>query len=440
MTRTEHRPATDATADPLAGVKVIDCDAHWTEPPDLWSARAPKSMRDQVPYQTEVDGNTVWYLNGESWASIGGNSIARNRRKVLGSHVVQPFAEIDSSSWDVTERLRILDEMGIHAQILYPNGIGFSSNHIFAIKDERQRQAILSMYNDYLVEVQEASNNRLFPQAILPIWDMDLTVREMTRLIDKGIRGFTLSDKPELVGLPELPEPFFDPMWDLFNESGAVPNFHIGSGARREEVEASRQGARFKPSPGDQPAGPVVAAPAWRSFGLQRKLAVTACLAHTSNMRIVVNLCHSDLFDRYPKLKIVSAESGIGWIPFILEDMEYQYDEMVTLPDERGLAKRRPSEYFFEHLYVMFWFERSAPLKLMQEIGINNVLVETDIPHPTCLYPNPKEHFAKVLADLDDAARRRILQDNAAELYRIPLARRERDACLPLTSPAAWSS
>ena len=190
-------------------------------------------------------------------------------------------------------------------------------------------------------------------------------------------------------------------------------------------MEALRNSTSIEVKQGEQPPVPTeipkVASPTWRSFGPQRKLAVHASQMYMSNVRIIVNLCNSNLFDRFPNVKIVSAESGIGWVPFILEAMEYQYDEMITLPDEVGLAKRRPVEYFRDHLYVMFWFERSAPAKLIEDIGVNNVLVETDLPHPTCLYPSPKEHFARVMSNLDDHAQRRILQDNAAELYRIPL-------------------
>ncbi|MEV5848663.1 amidohydrolase family protein [Streptomyces sp. NPDC051985] len=411
----------------FADVKVIDCDAHWTEPSDLWSARVPAGLEDQVPVQKTVDGRTAWYLDGEVWASTGGNTITVDRKKILGSHVVQPFADVDRSAWAVKERLEIMDDMGIHAQILYPNGIGFASNHIFAIKDERQRQLVLSLYNDHLIEVQRASGNRLFPQGVLPVWDMDLTIKEMTRLVDQGMRGFTLSDKPELLGLPELAEPYFEPMWDLFNESGAVANFHIASGQRREDLEALRNPTTI---PVDQTRQrqpklqkpPAVAAPTWRMFGPQRRLAVSAAQMYMSNVRIIVNLCNSELFDRFPNLKIVSAESGIGWVPFLLEAMEYQYDEMLTLPHELGLTRRRPIEYFRDHIFVMFWFERSAPEKLIEDIGVNNILVETDLPHPTCLYPTPKEHFDRVLSGVGEQARRRILQDNAAELYRIPLS------------------
>jgi predicted TIM-barrel fold metal-dependent hydrolase len=403
---------------------LVDCDAHFTEPPDLWSSRAPVSRQARMPEQRTVDGRTGWYVDGELWASIGGNTIRQGRKKVLGEHIIQPFEEVDPAAWDVKERLALMDEQGIEAQVVYPNGVGFASNHIFAIADAAQRAEILQVFNDFYVDLQRNSGERLIPQAMLPIWDMDLTIKEMTRLLDKGIRGFTLSDKPELLGLPELPEPYFEPMWNLFNESGAVVNFHIGAGNRREEVEAIRAARYAKPDAVPTPPAtpPTVAAPSWRSFGVQRRFAVGATQVSMSNVRIIVNLCMSNLFDRYPKLQVVSAESGIGWIPFILESMEFQLDEMVTNPDEVAFQKRRPSEYFRDHIYVMFWFETFGPQSMIPTIGADRVLLETDLPHPTCLYPNAREHFDKVLAGLDEESRRRIIRQNAIDLYKLELA------------------
>lgn len=409
--------------DPLGGVQIVDCDAHFTEPADLWSSRVPESLKGTVPEMRTVDGSTAWYLDDDIWASTGGNTIGKGRQKVLGSHVLQPFDLVDDSSWNVAERLQLMDEMGVAAQIVYPNGVGFASNHIFAVEDLDRRFLILQTYNDFYLDVQEQSGGRILPQAILPIWDMQLTVKEMTRLLDRGIRGFTLSDKPEMLGLPELPEPFFEPMWDLFNESGAVANFHIGSGKRREEVEATRRSKvghslqEFDQTPVDPKLAPTVAAPAWRSFGRQRRLAVHSTQQYMSNVRIIVNLCNSNLFDRYPKLKIVSAESGIGWIPFVLEAMEYQFDEMVTDPEEIGLTERRPSEYFADHIWVMFWFEKLGAQKLVEDIGVDRILVETDVPHPTCLYPDTRTRLAQALSNCSEGDRARMLRDNAADLY-----------------------
>ena len=403
------------------GLKIIDCDAHFTEPADLWTSRVPASWQDRVPTQVETDGRTSWHLDGALWASIGGNTIRNGREKVLGEHVVQPFDQIDDSAWDVKERLALMDHMGIEAQVVYPNGIGFASNHVFAIEDIEQRMLVLQTYNDFYIDIQNESGGRLIPQALLPIWDMDATVKEMTRLIDLGMKGFTLSDKPEMLGLPELPDPYFDPMWDIFNETGAVPNFHIGAGARKEELEAIRASRYLsEDEAAAKAAAPkAVADPAWNAFGHQRRLAVGATQMYMSNVRIIANLTMSNLFDRYPKLKIVSAESGIGWVPFILESLEFQLDEMVTDPAEKALVQRRPTEYFRDHIYVMFWFEEHAPQTMIEKIGVNNVLVETDVPHPTCLYPGAREHFSNVLGGLDEHTRRRVLHDNAAELYRL---------------------
>jgi len=96
-------------------LEIIDCDAHLTERPDIWSSRAPASWRDRMPVQRTVDGVTSWYLDGAPWASTGGNTIRTGRRKVLGTHILQPFDTIDPVAWSVPDRLMLLDEMGVLA-------------------------------------------------------------------------------------------------------------------------------------------------------------------------------------------------------------------------------------------------------------------------------------------------------------------------------------
>jgi predicted TIM-barrel fold metal-dependent hydrolase len=408
--------ATVAADEVLGGLSIVDADAHFTEPPDLWTSRAPASMKDQMPVMRTSDDVSAWYLDSTPLCSIGGNTLSRGGQKQLGTLCIQPWDVVDESTWDVKARLALIDQMGVYAQILYPNAIGFASNTMFAIKDIKRRALIQGIYNDFLVDVQRESGNRLLPQAVLPVWDMDLTVKEMTRLRDRGVTGFTISDKPHTVGLPDLDSPYFAPMWALGNEMGAVFNFHIGSG--------------FGPRGDGDPVmaeiirtgNPVMVANPdlyFESFGPQRRLAILATQFYMSNARIIINLCMGNMFDRYPNLKISSAESGIGWVPFILEAMEYQLDEMVTDPAEVGLQQRRPTEYFRDHIYVSFWFEKVGPSKLIEDIGVENVLVETDVPHPTCIYPGARERLAKSMAGLNPHTRRRILQDNAAELYGI---------------------
>ena len=116
----------------------------------------------------------------------------------------------------------------------------------------------------------------------------------------------------------------------------------------------------------------------------------------------------------------MSAESGIGWVPFVLEACEYQLDEMVTTREETSFQKLRPTEYFRNNIYVMSWFEKSA-MKVLDDVGVDNVMLMTDIPHPTCLYPNSREYFAEVTKNLTPEVRAKLVQDNAARVYGIDI-------------------
>jgi len=386
----------------MDGLQIIDADSHFAEPADLWTSRAPAAYRDRVPQIREIDGQKTWVLDGQYWTGLGGHTIAKGQTKTLGT-LCLPFDDIDDSAWGVKGRLELMDKQGVYAAVLYPNSIGFASNALFGIEDIDFRNLVSSIYNDSLVDVQNESRGRLLPQAVLPVWDMDRTVKEMHRLIDAGITGFTITDKPHMVGLPDLDQPYFAPLWSVANEAGAVINFHIGSGA--------------PPTMGRQsPVGAATSDIYWQSFGPQRRLAVLATQFYMSNVRIITNLIMSDMFDRYPQVKVVSAESGIGWVPFVLEACEYQLDEMVTEPSEVRLQSRRPTEYFRSNVYVMSWFERSG-LKLVDDIGVDNVMLMTDIPHPTCLFPNTREYFASTTAHLSPEVRRKVVQDNAARVY-----------------------
>ena len=133
----------------------------------------------------------------------------------------------------------------------------------------------------------------------------------------------------------------------------------------------------------------------------------------------MTNIILSGMLDRHPELKIVSVESGVGWIPFILETLDYELAE--NAPERFDSLQLKPSEYFKRQLYATFWFERSngnLPA-LIAAVGEDNVLFETDFPHPTCLYPNPLGEVADKLAMLTPDVQRKILSDNARQLYRL---------------------
>jgi len=100
--------------DPLfKGIKIVDCDTHFTEPPDLWTANAPAGMKDKMPHVKRINGADHWFVGEKNFGSMGGNVIAKDRNKLLGRLAFQNYDQITPGSYDVAERLKDMDAMGV---------------------------------------------------------------------------------------------------------------------------------------------------------------------------------------------------------------------------------------------------------------------------------------------------------------------------------------
>ncbi len=146
------------------------------------------------------------------------------------------------------------------------------------------------------------------------------------------------------------------------------------------------------------------------------KLTLGGAAIFLGQLRWLVNLLVSDVPERYPNLKFVSVESGIGWLPFVLEALDYQCGE--TAPDHMAHLSMKPSEYFKRQFYGCFWFESRSLGSAIEQLGADQVMFETDFPHPTCLYPDTSR-VREAIEDLYPVVQKKILRDNAAGLYKI---------------------
>ena len=109
--------------DPLfEGIKIVDCDTHFTEPADLWTSHAPAGMKDKMPHVRRINGADQWFVGDKHFGSIGGNVIAKDHNKLLGRLAFQNYDQINPGSYDVKERLKDMDAMGVWAQICFQNG------------------------------------------------------------------------------------------------------------------------------------------------------------------------------------------------------------------------------------------------------------------------------------------------------------------------------
>ena len=381
------------------GVSIVDSDTHWSEPHDLWTSLAPEKYKALVPQVKEHDGRQKWVVNGD--IPLAGNSavsaIAPDGEKMLGLNFLK--ADIDmvhAASYDCDARLELMDRMGVSHGIVYPNVGGFGNQNFLKVEDAALRIACVEIYNDWMSDLQARSEGRILPMALVPWWDIDACVAEVDRMHRAGARGIVMCSNPHDSGMPNFAQPEWRPFWEICEALEMPINFHIGA----SEGDINWSGS----VPYDTWSGDV-------------KLSLGGAAIFLGQLRWMVNLLISDVPERYPNLNFVSVESGIGWIPFLLDAMDYQCGE--TAPDHLKHLSMKPSEYFQRQFYGCFWFESRTLAPAIEQIGADNIMFETDIPHPTCLYPDSIERVRDAIGDLAPDVQKKILQDNAARLYKI---------------------
>ena len=158
----------------------------------------------------------------------------------------------------------------------------------------------------------------------------------------------------------------------------------------------------------------------WPSFDDERKLALGSLMVMISNFRTIGNLLLSGVLERHPTLQVVSVESGLGWMPFLLEGLDYEVAGVRAAASPSTCRCRRPSTSGGRSTRAT-GSSATACAAPSTALGADNILFETDFPHPTCLYPDSLARGAEALAGLQPEERRKILSTNAATLYRIPL-------------------
>jgi len=385
----------------FADLQVIDADTHFTEPHDLWTSRAPEGLAERLPRVVDLDGHPTWAVGTTTLGrAMASSVIDRDGNRCRGSSFLGwGFDDTHPGAYDVPTRLAVMDELGIHAQIVYPNVAGFGGQKFAEVGDPESRRLCVEIYNDAMAEIQEASRGRLYPMALLPWWDVAATVAEAERIAAAGLRGVNLTSDPQVQSaLPDLGDRAWDPLWETCADLALPVHFHIGA--------SQTTLAWYGSSP-------------WPSHGDDQKLAIGSAMMYITNARVLANVIYSGMLERHPRLKVVSVESGIGWIPFVLEALDHQANE--TAAGTMDYLSMPPSAYFRRQIYACYWFERQDVAHTFEVLGTDNILFETDFPHPTCLYPDSLAYAAEGLAGVSPEVQRKVLQDNAAALYRIPL-------------------
>jgi predicted TIM-barrel fold metal-dependent hydrolase len=383
----------------VANSLIIDADSHVTEPADLWTSRVPKKYVDQVPHvERNADGKDVWVFIDTVLDTVGLTAIAG--WKTFPMDYPSVYEDLHPACGHAADRLKYLDEAGIWAQVLYPNVAGFGSRRFLALPDEELKLTCVRAYNDFLVEEwMSVDSKRLIPIATLPFWDVEASVAEIQRVAALGFRGILFTGEPQRFGLPVLGDHHWDPLYAAAEEAGTPIHFHIGFS---EDLPASSIVAPRITEAGSAGAETFFAVNLFMKNGVQ-----------------AMDITTSGVLERYPTLNFVTVESGVGWAPFVLEAADHVFLNS-TKTGFSHTGEMLPSELFRRQVYCTYWFEKLANMRI-EDLPLDNILFETDFPHPACLYGNIDETIEAGLAGMSQEIRDKVLFQNSTRLYKIEL-------------------
>ncbi len=393
-------------------IPVIDIDTHIIEPEDLWTSRVSKKWGDLIPHVEKCGearagrARDVIYRHPEDdiWILGGKPGMPTAFMAWAGHDEVHPghprtLKDAHPGSYDPVARLKAMDEMGIHAMALFPNlNISGGGQHGRLARTEPQLALeCVRAYNDFLTEWCSPDPDRLLAQMALPLWDMDECVKELERAAKMGHKAVLMTHQPDGLGLPWLPEPYWNRLWEAAQDLGLPIAFHIG---------ADRGTAIY---------------PGHDRFATTMQLST---LLFLGNANCICELIVSGICHRYPNLNFVSVESGIGYLPFLLESMDWQFLNQGGSRDHPEF-ELKPSEYFKRQIYGSFWFEDTSARRTLDLLP-DNLFYETDFPHPTSISPGPHTFSRDARTDIEKKFEgipediiRKVLHDNAARVYHV---------------------
>jgi uncharacterized protein len=339
-------------------------------------------------------------------------TIGREQRISADSHMTEPpdlwetrlpaalrdraprFAQRDDASsgraraggWDPYERLKDQAYDSISAEVLYPTRGALA----WVVGDVELEEACCRAYNDWMIDFCSVALQRFWGLAMISLWNIDRAVQELERCRKAGLRGAAIG----LMPAPELPysAEHYERFWAACQDVAMPVNMHINSGPGRRHFSPPQRS-------GLMPDGAV--GHKWEC------------------MHAVGNLIAAGVLERYPGLRLVLAEAGVGWIPFFAQEFDY-YQESFA-PSSAGVGRqrdipRRPSAYIYGQVYGAFICDEVG-CKLLPEYGLDTFMWSNDYPHSACIWPGATRFIAQDLGHLRVEDRAKVLCGNAARLY-----------------------
>ena len=371
----------------------ISADCHldlcWL-PPDLFTANCAAAMKDRMPYVTDGPKGPVWVT--KQGGNLGlMNGMGSAGREYVPGQIHRSDRMASTGLYEDGKRgirrltdpdLRLKDQErdGVQAEVLY--GILGTTRRL---NDAEAAVELMRIYNEWLAGFCDVHPDRYAGLACIPTTRWRPPWTKSRRVMKRGgVRGLELANQHDIV---PLWDPQWAPLWEVVNEARLPLHFHTVGGQRPDFEKLPRPLAQ-----------------------VARAVHITGFQMHMAS--ILTSMIFSGVLERYPNMKIVIGESGIGWIPYVIDRMDAEWEDQfkdlsLTMP---------PSGYWRRQCRATYQTDRIG-IKLIDDLGHDTIMWGSDFPHPDGVWPDSAEFIQRELGHLPAAVRQKIVCENAGKLY-----------------------
>jgi predicted TIM-barrel fold metal-dependent hydrolase len=375
----------------LEDMTLISIDDHIVEPPDLFDGRLPRRFADRAPKAvTFPDGSSRWMYQDYEVGSNGLMAVASWPPEEWSPDQVG-FADMRPGCYAVDERVADMNADGVLASLCFPTFVGFAGNHLGKAPDLEVSTAVVSAYNDWHLDGWAAAHpGRFIPMGILPLWDAGASVKEIHRLADRGFTAVTLPDTPYSDShnrLPSYYSDFWEPIFAALCDEDMTACLHIGGAfnlVRR---------------PADAP--------------LDQRIILSPQMSAIAAVDLIV----AGVFGKFPTLRVAMSEGGIGWVPVVLERIDFNLINQTW--SDWNLGGLTGTDVWRRNFLGCF-IQDQAGLNQWERIGIDTIAWECDYPHSDSSWPRSAEKLWPQLqqARLSDDQIEKVTWQNSARFFR----------------------
>ena len=359
------------------GNSVYSCDDHLdlrAVPPDLWERRLSAADAEQGPRVVEHDGQRTWVCEGRV---LGGSGNPRGSSALKALNAIGRAGIEDDSyrAGNAVLRLQDMDRDGVASSVIYgPSVMGLK------IADDALQAEAYRCFNDWAAEFNRVDPDRLCVLARLPSRRPEDATAEIERVAALGHRGAVLDPVEALVGEPE-----WEPFWAAAEATGLPISYHLGGGANRAVYQMGN----------------------WRE-------PVFATVSPMQLDEAVAETVFSGVLERHPGVRLVLAEAGLGWLPYLIARMDHEWVKHGNIV---GRLETPPSELMRRQVWITFEEEHHADV-FIGMLGADRVMWACDYPHPDSTWPDSRGAILRDMGTMHRDDVRRITSGNCRSLYR----------------------